>query len=166
MKQNVLEILMGAFVLILAGSLLIFAYTSSKSSPTKGYAVIAKFDRVDGLVVGSDIKMGGIKIGNISSLTLDPNTYLAVATLLINSSIKLPTDSSAQVTSDGLLGSKFLSIMPGAEDKMLAPGGEIQYTQSSVNLESLIGHMIYGDSKDKKEDKSNSPADDSPSPKT
>lgn len=152
MRQNILETLMGAFVLALAGALLFFAYTSSKSSSSiKGYGVTAKFDRIDGLVVGSDVKMSGIKIGTISNLTLDPNSYLAVATILIDPSVKLPSDSSAQVTSDGLLGGKFLSIVPGAEDKMISPGGEIQFTQSSVNLESLIGHMVYGDSKDKKE---------------
>lgn len=155
MRQNILETFMGGIVLILAAALLIFAYTSSKSSTVKGYPITAKFDRIDGLVAGTDVKMSGIKIGSISKVVLDPQTYLAVVTMTINPSVKLPEDTVAEVSSEGLLGGKFMALVPGGADKMLAPNGEIQYTQSSVNLESLIGKLMFGkdSDKDKKKDK-------------
>ena len=155
MRQNILETFMGGIVLILAASILIFAYTSSKSSTVKGYPITAKFDRIDGLVTGTDVKMSGIKIGSITKVVLDPQTYLAVVTMTINPSVKLPEDTVAEVSSEGLLGGKFMALIPGGADQMLTPGGEIQYTQSSVNLESLIGKLMFGkdNDKDKSKDK-------------
>lgn len=151
MRQNILETFMGTIVLIFAIALLTFAYTSSKSSITKGYPVTAKFDRIDGLVVGSDVKMSGIKVGAISKVTLDPKTYLAVVTMTLNPTVKLPTDTAAEVSSEGILGGKFMALVPGGADELLPPNGEILYTQSSVNLESLIGKVMFG--KDKGKDK-------------
>lgn len=154
MRQNILETFMGTIVLIFAIALLTFAYTSSKSSITKGYPITAKFDRIDGLVVGSDVKMSGIKVGTISNVILDPKTYLAVVTMTLNPTVKLPTDTAAEVSSDGLLGGKFMALVPGGADEILPPHGEILYTQSSVNLESLIGKVMFG--KDKEKDKTSS----------
>lgn len=148
MRQNILEILMGTMVLIFAVTLLIFAYTSNKSSITKGYPVTAKFDRIDGLVVGSDVKMSGIKVGTISNVMLDPQTYLAVVTMTLNPTVKLPTDTAAEVSSEGILGGKFMALVPGGADEILPPHGEILYTQSSVNLESLIGKVMFGKNKE------------------
>lgn len=164
MRQNALETFMGAIVLIFAVALLIFAYTSSKSYDVKGYPVIAKFDRIDGLVVGSDVKMSGIKIGAISKVVLDPQTYMAVVTMNINPNVKLPKDTAAQVSSEGILGGKFMALVPGGDDEMLPFNGEILYTQSSVNLESLIGHLMFGDDKKKNSKETESSQEDTSSP--
>jgi phospholipid/cholesterol/gamma-HCH transport system substrate-binding protein len=143
MGRSVFETLMGAVVLVVAISFMSFAYQSSNLRPVDGYPVKATFDSVAGVGLGSDVRIGGIKIGVISDMTLDPQTYKAILTLQIKNGIKLPTDSSASVVSDGLLGSKYIKIEPGADEKMLAAGSTITYTQSSVNIEELIGKMVF-----------------------
>ena len=94
--------------------------------------------------------MSGIKIGTVISQKLDPKTYLAVLTMTVKNDIKLPRDSSARIASNGLLGDKYLSITPGAEDEMLKAGGEISHTQGSVDLLSLVGRMIFSQTDEKK----------------
>ena len=146
MQRNSVETILGAVVLVVAGGFLAFAYENSSIRPVEGYTVKAKFTSVAGLGTGSDVRVGGIKVGVVGSLELDPKTYQAVASLQLRDSVKLPTDSGASVSSDGLLGSKYISIEPGAEDAMLEPGGEIEFTQSSVSLESLIGKLMHSGS--------------------
>jgi phospholipid/cholesterol/gamma-HCH transport system substrate-binding protein len=93
---------------------------------------------------GSDVRISGIKVGSIVSQTLDPKTYLAVVRMSIDPAIKLPTDSVATIASSGLLGDKYLSIVPGADDEFIKPNGEITHTTPPISLESLIGQFIYG----------------------
>jgi phospholipid/cholesterol/gamma-HCH transport system substrate-binding protein len=143
MGKNFFETIMGALVLIVAGCFMSFAYQSSNLKPVVGYPVKAKFDTVAGVGLGSDVRIGGIKIGVISDMTLDADSYKAIITMQIKDGTKIPTDSDASVVSDGLLGSKYIKIEPGADDKMLAANGVIPYTQSSVNLEELIGKMVF-----------------------
>jgi phospholipid/cholesterol/gamma-HCH transport system substrate-binding protein len=146
------ETIMGALVLTVAVGFMSFAYEGSNLKPVEGYAVKAKFTTVAGVGLGTDVRIGGIKVGVVSDLSLDAATYEAILTLQMKDSIKLPADSIAAVVSDGLLGSKYIKIDPGAEDKMLAANGMITHTQSSVNLEELIGKMAFG-SADKGSDK-------------
>jgi phospholipid/cholesterol/gamma-HCH transport system substrate-binding protein len=143
MGRNLVETLMGAFVLGLAIVFLVFAYGRAGLKTTDGYTLVGKFDRIDGLAQGSDVRMSGIKIGTVTAQTLDPKTYLAVLTLNVRNDVKLPRDSSARVASDGLLGDKYLSITPGGEDAMLTAGQEIQHTQGSVDIVSLVGRMLF-----------------------
>lgn len=143
MGRNLVETLMGAVVLGVAIVFLVFAYSRGGLATVDGYALIGKFDRIDGLTEGSDVRMSGIKIGTVTKQTLDPKTYLAVLTLNVRPEVKLPSDSSARIASDGLLGEKYLSITPGGEDVMLPAGGEIQHTQGSVDIVSLVGRMLF-----------------------
>lgn len=143
MRGNVVEALLGAVVLVVAAGFLVFAYSSTEVGSVEGYEVSAKFDRVDGLVVGSDVRLGGIKIGTIVDQTLEPDTYLAIVRMSIDPDIRLPADSSAEIVSDGLLGGRYLSLVPGGAEEMLATGDEIRFTQSPVSLESLIGRLIF-----------------------
>ena len=143
MRGNVVEALLGAVVLVVAAGFLVFAYSSTEVGSVEGYEVSAKFDRVDGLVVGSDVRLGGIKIGTIVGQTLEPDTYLAIVRMSIDPDIRLPTDSSAEIVSDGLLGGRYLSLVPGGAEEMLATGDEIRFTQSPVSLENLIGRLIF-----------------------
>lgn len=163
MKRNTIETVLGAVVLFVAGFFLYFAYSTSTIKTTKGYTLSAKFDRIDGLVIGSDVRIGGVKIGSITHLDVDPATYQAEVQFTIQQSINVPTDSSAEITSAGLLGDKFLAIIPGGDDTFLKQGEEVSLTQSSVNLEQLIGQAIFsstekedkGKESDKKEDGTN-----------
>jgi len=150
MGGNLVETLIGAVVLVVAAGFFFFAYGRADVGAVSGYEVIAKFERIDGLSVGSDVRMSGIKIGTVLNQTLDPEDYLAVVRLSIDPSVKLPDDSSAEVVSDGLLGSKYMSLVPGGADEMIEVGGEIRFTQSSVSLEQLIGKFMF--SSDKKEE--------------
>ncbi len=151
MKTNVLEVTMGAVILVVFAFCIIFAYSTSQWQPSKGYEVIAKFDRIDGIVRGSDVRLSGVKVGTIKDLHLDPKTYLAIVHLTLEPYVSLPTDSAAEIVSDGLLGGKYLALVPGGEDANITPGGEIIHTQSAVSLESLIGKFIFN-AQEKKEE--------------
>jgi phospholipid/cholesterol/gamma-HCH transport system substrate-binding protein len=143
MQKNILETLMGAVVLIVAGGFLFFAYEGSHMRVEDGYTVSSKFANISGISLGSDVRVGGIKVGVVSSLTLDPKTYEAVAGLQIRKDTQLPKDSSAAIVSSGLLGEKYIQLSPGGDDKMLKNGDKIQFTQSAVNLEEMIGKFMF-----------------------
>jgi phospholipid/cholesterol/gamma-HCH transport system substrate-binding protein len=142
-RHSAAELLTGAVILLVAVGFLGYAVAHSGRTAASGYDLKAKFDRIDGLTVGSDVRMAGVKVGSVSNTRLDPESYLAVVTLSVQDSVKLPKDSSAEVTSDGLLGGKFLSLTPGGDTAMLPPGGTITITQSSVSLEQLLGKFIF-----------------------
>ena len=138
---------MGAVVLIVAAFFIIFAYSKADLNKGIGYEIRAKFDRVDGILAGSDVRMSGIKIGTVVSSSLDPKTYFADVVMSIRSDIKIPEDTSVAVSSEGLLGGTFLSLSPGGSDDMLRAGGEITMTQGSVDLMGLLGQMIFSQTK-------------------
>ena len=150
MTRNILETLLGAIVLIVAMGFLAFAYRSSQVERSGDYELIARFDKVDGLEPGSDVRISGIKVGTVIDQTLDPETYRAEVRFTLRDDIQVPADTSAAVVSNGLLGGKYLALVPGGDIEMLAPGGEVTLTQSAVNLEDLIGHMIFSQSSGKK----------------
>jgi phospholipid/cholesterol/gamma-HCH transport system substrate-binding protein len=144
MNRNAVETVMGAVVLVVAAVFLFFAYTTSQVRAVSGYEVTANFDRVEGLRDGGDVRISGIRVGSIVSQTLDTKSYVAVVKMSIDPAVKLPTDSVATIASSGLLGDKYLSIVPGAEDEFIKPGGTIEHTTPPISLESLIGQFIYG----------------------
>ena len=142
MGNKTFETIMGAVVLIIAIAFMMFAYQSSNLKTIKGYPIKAKFTSVSGIGIGTDVRIAGIKVGVVTDLALEPDTYRAIVTFQIKDEIKLPVDSGAAIGSDGLLGSKYMKIEPGADDKMLASGETITITQSSVNLEDMISKFI------------------------
>jgi phospholipid/cholesterol/gamma-HCH transport system substrate-binding protein len=143
MRGNVIEAVMGAVVLVVAAVFLYFALNTSQIRAISGYEVNANFERVDGIREGGDVRISGIKVGSIVSEALDPKTFLATVRLSIDPSVQLPDDTVAEIVSAGLLGDKYLSLVPGGSDKTIPPGGQIRYTQSSVSLEHMIGQMIF-----------------------
>jgi phospholipid/cholesterol/gamma-HCH transport system substrate-binding protein len=142
-RRNAVEVLSGAAVLLVAAGFLGYAVAHSGRSAVSGYMLNAKFDHIDGLPVGSDVRMAGVKVGSVVSARIDPQSYLAVVTLSVRDGLKLPKDSSAAIDSDGLLGGKYLSLSPGGDTTMLQPGQTITITQSSVSLEQLLGKFIF-----------------------
>lgn len=157
MQKNILETLMGAIVLLVAGTFLFFAYQGSQMHVEDGYNITAHFNNASGISLGSDVRIGGIKVGVVSNLGLDPTSYEAIVTMTIRRNTKLPQDSGAAIVSNGLLGEKYIQLTPGGDDKMLADGGKIEFTQSAINLEELIGKFMFsGGGVDK--DKGNKPA--------
>ncbi len=89
------------------------------------------------------MKLAGVKIGSVTGTAIDPKTYQATVTLTVEDAIKLPRDSSASVVSEGLLGGKYLLLQPGGDTADIAPGGQITITQSSVNIEELLGKFVF-----------------------
>ena len=143
MNRNLIETVMGAVVLVVAALFIVFAYSKAEVGAVEGYEIQEKFDRVDGILAGSDVRMSGIKIGTVTASSLDPKTYFAEVKMNIRSDVKIPDDTSIAVSTDGLLGDKFLALSPGGSDDMLEPGGEITTTQGSIDLMSLVGQMIF-----------------------
>jgi phospholipid/cholesterol/gamma-HCH transport system substrate-binding protein len=161
MNHNTVETVLGGVVLAVAGVFLAIALPSASFKQTSGYNVNASFSKADGINPGMDVRMSGVKIGSVSDITLDPKTYLANVKLTIQNSIELPTDTVAKVASESLLGGKYLTLEPGADEEMIKDGGKIQYTQAAINLEDLIGRFIFSnDKEDKKTDAQASPAAD------
>ena len=144
MSRNLVETILGAVVLAVAIGFLIWAYGRSSAGDPGGYQLKARFERVDGLDVGSDVRISGIKVGKVLAQQLDPQTFRAEVTFSVRNGIEMPADSSAAIASTSLLGGKYLSLAPGGDDKILGNGGEITLTQSSVNLEDLLGRYIFG----------------------
>lgn len=143
MTRRIPELLAGFAVIIVAILFLLYALRGAGEVSAGGYTLKAQFGSIGGLTVGSSVKIGGVVIGHVSAETLNPITYAAEVTMDINKQIKIPTDSSASVTSDGLLGGPFVSISPGGANSMMKPGGHFQVTQSAINLEDLIGKFIF-----------------------
>lgn len=143
MKRNAVETVMGGVVLVIAGVFLFFAYTTAQVHAISGYQLTARFNRVEGLRDGSEVRVSGIPVGSVIAQTLDYKTFQAVVTMSVDPAVKLPVDTVATISSTGLLGDKYMSLEPGNEDEIIKPGGIIEHTQSPMNLESLIGQYIF-----------------------
>lgn len=142
-KRNAAELLAGAVVLAVAVGFLGYAVAHTGRVGSGGYVLHAKFDHIDGLGVGSDVRIAGVKVGSVSSAEIDPQSYQANVAFTVAGLVRLPKDSSAAITSDGLLGGKYLSLDPGGDAQMLPDGGTVGITQSSVSLEQLLGKFIF-----------------------
>jgi len=146
-SHNYFDFLIGTIVLVCAIGFFTYSFKSSNISTSKGYNLIAKFENADGISIGSDIKIAGIKVGSIIDQNLDEKTAKANLKINISSNIKIPADSSAKIASEGLLGAKYISISLGGDEEFLKNGEEITFTQSSVNFEELLGKFIFSDKK-------------------
>jgi phospholipid/cholesterol/gamma-HCH transport system substrate-binding protein len=142
-RRSIAEVLTGAIVLLVAAGFLAYAIAHSGRTTASGYTLYARFDHVDGLAVGADVRLAGVKVGSVTGATIDPKTYLATVSFTVRSGIELPKDTSASITSEGLLGGNYLSLSPGGDEVMLQPGQTITITQSAVNLEELLGKFIF-----------------------
>lgn len=143
MESSFVETLIGAIVIAIAVTFLSYGYSVTDTGRVAGIELTAEFDRVDGLATGSDVRMSGIKIGTVTSQALNHNNYYAVVTMSLSDEIKLPRDSSAKITSEGLLGGNYVSLTPGGSEEMLESGDEIQFTQGAVDLIGLVGQAVF-----------------------
>ncbi|HEX4054030.1 MAG TPA: outer membrane lipid asymmetry maintenance protein MlaD [Tepidisphaeraceae bacterium] len=108
-----------------------------------GLELSAGFDEIGGLTVRAPVVIAGVRVGEISDISLDSN-YRALVQMDLDSALKLPTDTSASIVTSGVLGDRYVELQPGGEDTMLKSGDRITFTESAVILERLIGQLVYG----------------------
>lgn len=143
MRKHVIETVMGAVVLVVAGLFMHFAYVTAEIRAEPGYTVNARFIRAGGLGAGNDVRVSGIKVGTVVDAELDPKSYEAVITMTIADDIRLPEDTVASIASHGLLGGKYVRLLPGRSKKVIAAGGEIVRTEAFKSLEDQVGEIIF-----------------------
>ena len=122
------------------------AVTKANAIGTRTYPLTASFRSVEGISVGSDVRLAGVKVGTITSLKLNPQTYFADAEIALDQTVLLPEDSAILISSEGLLGGNFVELVPGGAEEILAPGAEIEDTQGSVSLLTLLMKWVGGGS--------------------
>ena len=133
----------GALVRAAAAGFLIDALgNTSKGADAGGYELVGKFGDVGALATGADVRVAGVKVGAVSRIELDSKAYLAKVHVVINKDVKLPADSTAKITSSGLLGGQLVAIAPGGALEDMKPGSEFQNTQGAVDLFGLIGQFV------------------------
>lgn len=140
------DLAVGLFVLL---GLAMIAYLSLQVGglsfrETGGFVLVATFDDIGGLSPRSPVRVGGVKVGRVQAIDLDPDLRARV-TLNLNRGLELPVDSAAAIRTSGLLGDQFIALEPGAEDELLVDGEEFVFTESAVNLDKLIGSVVHGD---------------------
>lgn len=146
MASNATETLVGAAVLaVAAGFLYYVGQTTGMSSRAGDYTLNASFRSVEGLNIGSDVRLSGVKVGTLTSVSLNPDTYEAVTQMAIQEDVQIPDDADIKVSTDGLLGGAFLEITAGGSPFMLEPGGEIIYTQGAISFINLLMKFVTND---------------------
>ncbi len=147
MSHTKTEVLTGAAVLAVAIGFAIYASQGlGFGRAPDAYTLRASFRSVEGVTVGTDVRMAGVKVGSVASLSLNPQTFMADAVVTVKRGIEVPDDSTIAVAAEGLLGGSFIDIQPGGSADVLAPGGEIEDTQGAVSLITLMMKFVGGGS--------------------
>jgi phospholipid/cholesterol/gamma-HCH transport system substrate-binding protein len=143
MRESLFETLIGFLVVAVAGIFLVFSLQQrSEASPGRdSYELTAKFNRVDGISTGSDVRMAGVKVGAVTGISLDPKSYKAIVTFTMKKGVEVPDDSTAQILSDGLLGGAYLGIMVGGSFDYIPEGGTVEFTRGSVDLLTVLSEV-------------------------
>ena len=139
------EVVTGGVVLLAAAAFAVWAGVGASLGKTGGtYDLKASFRSLQGIAPGSEVRMSGVAVGEITKIVLNPQTFFADATVAIQSNIQLPDDSAILVSQDGLLGGAYVEIVPGGSPMNIEPGGEITDTQGAVSLMSLLMRFVGG----------------------
>ncbi len=145
MERNTLETVLGAVVLLVAGYFLYLVYSQTDvSTEASGYPLQLRFDSGGSTGIGTDVRIAGVKVGTVTDQYFDPKAYQAVVTIELDDDVKLPKDSSAVVTSDGLLGDNYILLNIGGDAEMLKPNDRIRNVQGAINLADLINKFVVG----------------------
>jgi phospholipid/cholesterol/gamma-HCH transport system substrate-binding protein len=154
MRESLFETLVGFLVVAAAGVFLYFSLAQrSEAAPRDSYPLTAVFSRVDGISEGSDVRLAGKKIGVVSDINIDPNTYKALVTFTVPRTMdvegkpvefRIPDDTTAQIMTDGLLGGAYIGLMVGGSFDYLPPGGRIEFTRGTVDLLTVLSEVASG----------------------
>ncbi|WP_425093221.1 outer membrane lipid asymmetry maintenance protein MlaD [Tropicimonas sp. S265A] len=149
MSQNTTEVVTGAAVLAIAVGFLVFVANSTGMSRSgSGYDLVASFRSADGIGIGTDVRLAGVKVGTVTGLSLNPETYRADTTITVAGTVEVPDDSAIAISSEGLLGGNFVEILPGGSPFAMETGGEFLDTQGSVSLISLLMSFVAASGSD------------------
>ena len=140
MKINFLDVFLGVLVLLVSGTFIFYVYVTVDTKLFKNdkFQLYARFDNVDGIVAGSKVKLSGVNIGSVRSISLDPENFYAFVTIDFDKEYNFPDDTEASVQLEGLLGGSYISILPGGSDVILLKNQEILFTQGSTSLINLM----------------------------
>jgi len=143
MQRNVLETVMGAVVLLAAAAFLFIIYsTSGVKEASNGYHLKMRLDQGGSITPGTDVRAAGVKVGTVVKQEFDAENFQAVITLDVDSKVKLPTDSSANVDQDGLLGNTYVNLQLGGDDTLMKDGDTFKYATGALSLSRLIGQVV------------------------
>jgi len=145
MSHNTTEVLVGGAVLAAAIAFAVYAgQATGLSGGGNGYELSASFRSLEGVTVGTDVRLAGVKIGTVTDVELNKETYRADTTFSVLDGIEVPDDSAVIVASEGLLGGNFVEIVPGGSPFYFEPGDEMEDTQGAVSLISLLIKFVAG----------------------
>ncbi|MDQ2095333.1 outer membrane lipid asymmetry maintenance protein MlaD [Rhodalgimonas zhirmunskyi] len=145
MSENKTEVVVGGLVLAVALGFVVYAgQATGLAKGRTGYPLTASFRSIEGVTVGTDVRLSGVKVGTVTDIALNHETYRADTTFTVGEGIKVPDDSSVVISSEGLLGGNFVEIYPGGSLFFFEPGDEILDTQGSVSLISLLLKYVGG----------------------
>ncbi len=148
MHSNTVETVVGAVVIAIAAAFFFYVYTTTtRAVGGGGYHVSAEFDNIGSVAVGTDVRVAGIKVGTVTAQDLNPESYQARIVMTIDPKVRLADDSSAKVTSEGLLGSNYIAVDPGGSETRLEDGGEILSTQGAVDFWKLVSETLFSQSR-------------------
>lgn len=149
MAENATEVVAGGVVLAAAVGFLIYAGQGAGLGPAPGgYDLTASFRSVEGVSVGTDVRLAGVKVGTVTALDLNPQTFFADARITVREDLALPDDTGVMIASEGLLGGSYVELLPGGSPTNLEPGAEIEDTQGAVSLLALLLQFVGGQSGD------------------
>lgn len=147
--EHTTEVLVGGAVLAVAVGFMVYAgQVTGFASTQNEYKLNASFRSADGVTVGTDVRLAGVKVGRVMNIDLDPETYRAATVFSVREGIQVPDDSAAAISSEGLLGGNYVEILPGGSPFYLEPGDEIEFTQGSVSLVALLMKFVGGGQSD------------------
>jgi phospholipid/cholesterol/gamma-HCH transport system substrate-binding protein len=143
MRRNAIETVIGGIVLVVAALFLWVAYNATRVTIAPGYRVTAGFSQLGGLQTGSDVQIGGVKVGTVAERRLDPKTFDALIVMTIDNQIRLPADTVATIGSEGVLGGKFVRLIPGKASETIPSDGRVRETRPFRSLEDQVGEIIF-----------------------
>jgi phospholipid/cholesterol/gamma-HCH transport system substrate-binding protein len=151
MQRNVLETVMGAVVLLAAAAFLFIVYSASGvKEASNGYHLIMRLDQGGSITPGTDVRAAGVKVGTVVKQEFDDQAFQAVITLDVDQRVKLPTDSSANVDQDGLLGNSYVNLQLGSDDAIMKEGDTFRYATGAISLGKILAMALSGTGGDQK----------------
>ena len=141
-RENGFEAVVGLLVVAVAAWFILFAWNRTGGGIDDSFKVKALFPSANGVFVGTDVRVAGLKVGSVAAQRLDPRSYQAEVTLALNDKLRIPSDSTAAISAEGLLGGTYIALLPGGSETPLKNGDVILDTQGSVDMLGLVGSFI------------------------